>query len=395
MNFNFRVTKSKNWQTKFIGKLFKNSENQVVSLAQAACNKPSIINEKIIPSSLFKYYSPSAQNVQDILKQRIWLSHPKDFNDPFDCKIGYNEERLEKECLIKLLNSVLKNTSHEYFNSVCVGDVDRIKRSILGDYYNYFDSKKESFWKARYDIQKKGPGFDEFIWMHLKESANKADERIKEIQKTNIRVCCFSSRSDKRSLNRQTEMWSHYADNHKGFCVEYDLSSLNNEIYLKESFLGFYNHNKDAYLSERERLITKAGLFPVEYTSTRVNVPTEIMINGFENKKKCTRNINELIYKAYIVKSSNWSYEQEWRLIVDSEISSYYNNKIPFPYIKKIYVGCRAENELIEGLFDVSESLNVPVEFMKMGESKFELKSIGMEIYEHEKKMKECYNPFP
>src|SRR5690606_24314524 len=99
--------------------------------------------------------------------------------------------------------------------------------------------------------------------------------------------------------------------------------------------------DQDKYLEERNAAVVKAGLFPVEYTSNRINIPiTKLNQMSFDEKGQIdySCNIDELIYKTFIVKSSKWSYEKEWRIIIDEKVSDYFGNKIPFPYAKTIFL---------------------------------------------------------
>ncbi|WP_291870534.1 DUF2971 domain-containing protein [Maribacter sp.] len=78
-------------------------------------------------------------------------------------------------------------------------------------------------------------------------------------------------------------LWAHYADSHKGFCVEYDLELLANSY---ESFETFS--------------------FPVIYTKK----PPEYGIRDI-NKTKTY----QIVQKLAGYKSKRWSYEQEYRVV--------------------------------------------------------------------------------
>jgi hypothetical protein len=191
-------------------------------------------------------------------------------------------------------------------------------------------------------------------------------------------------------------LWSHYADNHRGFCVEYDLSFLKPENNLKIPDRSFYD-DKDKYLNERNQAIIRAGIFPVEYTAKRINIPfsklekikIESSGNIFYNS-----NIDELIYKTFLVKSANWNYEKEWRIIVDENICKYYENKIPFPYIKAIYLGCKADNELINTMIDIGKEINAEVIIVKMDGQKFILESDSTWSYEYDREKSKSNDPY-
>lgn len=60
-----------------------------------------------------------------------------------------------------------------------------------------------------------------------------------------------------------------------------------------------------------------------------------------------------------ITKTIPWKYEQEWRLIVDSDVSQTVNYKIPFPFARRIIVGVKASNELKRILYDTANLLDI------------------------------------
>ena len=45
----------------------------------------------LYPKRIFKFYSPTLNNVAALHENYFWVSNPKDFNDPFDCNINLVE----------------------------------------------------------------------------------------------------------------------------------------------------------------------------------------------------------------------------------------------------------------------------------------------------------------
>lgn len=176
--------------------------------------------------------------------------------------------------------------------------------------------------------------------------------------------------------------------------MEYDLSFLQNKLALSLSD-SQYNSDNDKYLDERMKALIKGGLFPVIYTSSRVNIPfTKLKkFTGDDSGKIINDNeINEIIYKSYIIKSSNWSYENEWRLILDGNICDYYDYKIPFPYIKKVYLGCKMDLKTKETMKEICNKLGVDIVPMEMDNKKFCLNQSYLSEYRDI--MKKYNNPF-
>jgi hypothetical protein len=94
------------WQRKFITTIFNKAKNKEKSFSRIAFENLNLINEKndVLPQYLFKYYSPTSQNILDIQNQKVWLSNPKSFNDPFDCNIGYDNEKFNKDMLLQFIS---------------------------------------------------------------------------------------------------------------------------------------------------------------------------------------------------------------------------------------------------------------------------------------------------
>lgn len=101
-------------------------------------------------------------------------------------------------------------------------------------------------------------------------------------------------------------LWAHYANSHKGFCLEYD-----SELLLK-SF-------------KTERVYP----FSVSYE----NKPPEITVADISIKN------DGLIFKMTGFKSKRWEYEQEFRIITDNSGKQSYD----YQSLKGIYFGLRME----------------------------------------------------
>jgi hypothetical protein len=113
-------------------------------------------------------------------------------------------------------------------------------------------------------------------------------------------------------------MWAHYANNHEGFCIEYDFETLMN----KNKFCNFYS-------------------FEVKYT----NKPPQIDIQDISSGKN-----NNLLKKIAGTKSKRWSYEKEIRIIADKFGEQDYD----YSALKAIYFGYRmptsSQNKIMKRL---------------------------------------------
>lgn len=144
-------------------------------------------------------------------------------------------------------------------------------------------------------------------------------------------------------------MWAHYANNHKGFCVAYDV---------------------------KDSMDLKSCLFPVQYTNQRLDISSEMV----RQVQKLVKSIDEthqkgnlvtmledetLIYLPqllYNIKHSSWSYEKEYRCIIASTA-----NGMPFidAKPKAIYIGRDCSDKNADCLFDIADEHEVKI--YKMG----------------------------
>ena len=153
-------------------------------------------------------------------------------------------------------------------------------------------------------------------------------------------MACFTE------SNSNTLMWSHYANNHEGICVEYDLKLLQTDSFK-----------------------ICAHLFPVIYSNTRhISRDINSLIQSHCALKKAIDERYEYdgdemlddILPMFLTKGMDWKYEQEWRIIytmkqmydIDEEIL--YSGNLHFPCVTAVYLGYRIDPEIKENLIEIA-----------------------------------------
>jgi len=101
------------------------------------------------------------------------------------------------------------------------------------------------------------------------------DER-RTIQREQRGIACFSA------TITDIMMWSHYADGHRGFCLEFDTSQLPFSKTLEVTYV------------DHPPLIN----------------PVDVLVQGPSEDES-----NELLRAFVLTKARCWRYEQEWRLM--------------------------------------------------------------------------------
>jgi hypothetical protein len=137
------------------------------------------------PERLYKYQTVSARTLENLKLRTLWFSSPSCFNDPFDCAL------------------------HIVHTALSDADLDRAYRYLLsrGDTPRDLDMQMTPDGK---------PG--ERLRQAIVQGANLAFEELRSERLGKIGIACFSAKND------DPLMWAHYADGHRGFCLEFDTS---------------------------------------------------------------------------------------------------------------------------------------------------------------------------
>lgn len=315
--------------------------------------------EEHLPSSLYKFMPPSIYSLASILQETVYMSTPLTFNDPFDSYMCVNEEEFIKMYILQELEFMGYVKDEEKLTD----NNESTEKLTRSEYWKIFYSRceddknynKKSFFLTAYEINSyKSEAFNK-LWNELHYKARKECEaRIKYLRDITYKISCFSNFADEEELMENTTMWSHYADNHRGFCVKYSMDFT--ETHLKDILL--------------------CGLFPVKYSSRTEKITPKQLLNFKEENGVYypTDAIKKKVLKSLLTKSRFWSYEKEWRLIISkNDCSLLYKNNIPFPKIEAIYLGCRIDESIAQLIIESAEKLGYKVFQTKKSESKFTL----------------------
>ena len=156
-----------------------------------------LLMSQILPSRLYKFYPDHNRvfsenfQIEELLKRKKALATPYfhcssalELNDPFEFRMMIDD---------------FKSPSEMY---------------EFVDEYNKIEDQGQL---TREQLQK---AMDELGFEALKENFQEKIEDIKAHTLKNMRVTCFTERYN------SILMWSHYANNHKGFCLRFDLGAL-------------------------------------------------------------------------------------------------------------------------------------------------------------------------
>jgi len=307
-----------------------------------------------IPKSLFKFYPFNQNSLKCLEANEVFMNDPNNFNDPFDCVLCANKMEYLKQSLVEYLSE----TDAVNRGILSLEELNKLKNSHCGsgERENVYSTFNSVVSHICYDaaLREFRKGSDE-IGEALHSFAIKYQQRMKELRKSVVRITSFSD-INKFKLTSYMELWSHYAQNHEGFCIEYDLTK--------------------SIMDNKENAMVLGGLLPCEYGARQV-VLSKRKVYKYVNKIPFTAyeqmEFEKSILLSFLTKSSSWKYENEWRLLIPVDICKIYGNMIPFFPIKAIYIGCRMPIDNQEYLYRFAQRKNIDIYNMTMHEYNFEL----------------------
>jgi hypothetical protein len=175
-------------------------------------------------------------------------------------------------------------------------------------------------------------------------------QEYQELQNTanKFRITCFAE------TPYSMLMWSHYARNHQGFCIEYETP-----VYSDDS--------ADLYHS----------LFPVIYTDTRTDL-TKLGLILQETGTFSADGFWELYKYGLLCKSLDWKYQNEWRLVsYDNRLTdNSYNCR--FFKIKKVYLGNKMSPDDRIKIIQICKDKGIPYAGVTIASDRFMMNDCGI-----------------
>lgn len=234
---------------------------------------------EMMPMSLFRFRGCNKMSVDAFQNDIIYAVTADKFNDPYDTLVRYDLDEIEKwvntvmntETLAQMKTWFAEgwNLPNEVNHILTMDMIDVLKGALS----SIEDSKE--FEGRIEETRKRMISLIELYFPILSETSKRYST-----------IACFSESVE------SILMWSHYANSHKGFALEYD------------------------FRPTLEQPIKNVGLFPVVYSKERLDISDYIAwaflrFFGFPAKMP---DISASIKNA-LWKSDVWAYEKEWRMI--------------------------------------------------------------------------------
>ena len=159
-----------------------------------------MIEEKLLPKTYLKYssFDKNGYYKKLLLENSLYFSSPKNFNDPFDCKVYPNYEVGTKK---QIFNKFLEHA-----------DLSHPRLPL---------SERKKIAKKEFDKN-----------FNIIKNPILFEKRVTDIINTGFGIFSLTEKCD------NLLMWAHYSDNHTGFCIEFNAKRLfeicKNYIIIKE-----------------------------------------------------------------------------------------------------------------------------------------------------------------
>ena len=235
-----------------------------------------------VPKKLYKYRPLKATTIAELESNVVYYANPKNFNDPLDCSPVINVD-IDTQSLEKLCFAMLSKTQKGSGDSKAISKrIDKIR--YYSNEPNWDGTPSDSKSKLKIDFARE--------IQNCLEKLMRRKGVLSLAQRWNCPL-----------------MWSHYADQHNGICIEYDTSQLE-----------------------------FAKPFAVDYSGVR-DIKASDLYGWIIDELITSR---KRVHDSYFYrKASQWRYEKEWRHVRDG------SGVDASPYlISAIYFGLRCSHSV-------------------------------------------------
>lgn len=294
--------------------------------------KGRTVLEKYLENTVLVRLVTSAEEINNIQEITEVIQALIDFSRDLLSKVITNKallEALEKNITAQALDSIsplimqkLIDEEMTFCDYACangvVGDVDAIEAMLQLGQIQYPETKDT--------IES------------VRKSIDQIERNISMLMNEICPIGCLSTDYKNRL------MWSHYADSHKGFCIEYDFSDEKSDIF------------------------NRVFLLPVVYSEKRPVVPWKAaLVDNSENRIEARIQMT----KALLTKDAVWGYENEWRILLKSD-----NAELKMPKVTCIYIGKAVSEENRNRILEIARDNNIPVKQMWTDRGSYELHAV-------------------
>lgn len=270
------------------------------------------IKAKHTPQKLYKFRSVKKYTIANLENDELTLTEASELNDPFECSFVI----MKSKDYIEQLRGVVFN---DYKKTARFSDDEKA-------YLN--ECSTENFFKK---IEERSPAFSKTPQGTLLKSTEtlladlceKANEVLSQKNPKSIYLCSLSENKESSS------MWAHYADDFKGFCIEYDFRKIIGESLWCELQPVIYQSEIPDF--------SRYAQMPLDHLNNLISI------------------------YASMIKSTDWACEKEWRITFPfgKQPKPYMQVKAPKP--TALFLGMMISPHNQKRIINIAKSKEIPV----------------------------------
>ena len=265
--------------------------------------KPSLV--KGLPKFLYRYErlplpeeKTPIYSIENLRAHAVYFKKPAELDDPFDCALAIERKEPSDDEALRYFHSIYERQNE--------ATRDTLDQKYLDEHHN--------------------PNVTAIKAM-IRRTGKEFYEKYRQIMLTQRGVVCFSETYESIS------MWAHYANGHRGFCLEFDTSCP---------------------LFER--------VMPIDYPSDD-RIPSFTLVEILEDAEKA-------LTPMIASKAKCWEYQKEWRVFVpQGGILHPYDVK----YLTGIHFGCKLSDKHKNEIWQILSDWPTECYDMEKSEDKFRL----------------------
>lgn len=329
-----------------------------------------------VPEKLYRYRSVSENSIKAFRNDEIWASTPSSFNDSFECMPCFEHERAKVAIEREFNSENLKCKLNAIREGVIPSGLKAIfPAGYMDNFTKGMNSTIDTLGIERISIEAKN-AFTAILENGMEKYACDFYSNTTASMRCYM-VACFSE------TNTSSLMWGHYAQSHRGFCLEYNFQPI----------VGDCTRKCDDIL-QCNNLMLNYALAPIIYSPKRFDA-TESYIAMVINQMK-DRISPEVGYyypdmllpmKLLLTKSAEWEYEKEWRLFkADGQIDAEHKS---IAKIKPtaVYCGTNMHENDKSIIVSIAKEKGIPCYQMipQYFSSEYEIRAVDMSLLEQSK----------
>ena len=301
------------------------------SLADLQIEKAALLKHPHLPKRLYRYRSVNAYSRKNLEDSTEWLSSANAYNDPYDSAVTFSPIETGKAAARSQFGEIAKCaglesllSAHQLIAAKTADDpIKTVTAALLAREFNDDAPKVQAMLEA-------------FQRVYANMTAPMVS-RMRDHMQAGTKVCSFST------VPESIIMWSHYANYHRGFCVEYHLEDFNDP--------------------------RKRALYPVIYSPELFDA-TKYIVAAMEGDGSFNNLFGIL---AALHKSPEWAYEGEWRFALPMGES--FPGAFPMPRPRRLYLGSRIPVGDEEAIMKIAQAKSIECSRMSLSQTTFALTS--------------------